>query len=494
MTSIVSAFPGGGEISASAARREAQTLLRECLHPLGFAASAAAGPASRRVEALAGFWGCLGALSCEPGPADAAAEAGGADSLVAGVRSTLATLAAYQSPKGRVPDAVEPSPEGDPTAAEPRFFDSNSWLLLGLYFYLRTRENIDQHLDFLKMAMPSVEASMEWLAARDSAEAGLIDHGQGGLFGWKLSPARGWSLGANALACGAYQGAAWIARAAEREDLAVEWSRMADRAARLIREYFWLGRDAENVSSRAEESDYHRERNEPLPPAALREARELARLSGGGLPFFASHIDPLGEAGLECDAAGNLLALLFGVADEEQADALLRHLEGCMLPGGLPARALYPPASLGSPSWNSRLARDADSQPWRGHNGGVVLWVGALWALVLELRAERRESALETLEGLARAAALRNSKSGGVSKLGEGEASAWGFCGWLHGETGSPLGPARRLESAGSLLVAAETISGELGPRRERLRAAWMGLSGTRIRPRRATWRATPSL
>ena len=96
-------------------------------------------------------------------------------------------------------------------------------------------------------------------------------------------------------------------------------------------------------------------------------------------------------------AQGNLLAILFGLTTEEQAQKIMTLYEECwdQLVGAMPVKICYP--ALQGEDWEIQTGSDPKNAPWSYHNGGN--WPVLLWPFVAAaLRAERRDLAQKALD------------------------------------------------------------------------------------------------
>jgi hypothetical protein len=142
----------------------------------------------------------------------------------------------------------------------------------------------------------------------------------------------------------------------------------------------------------------------------------------------------------EIDVLGNLLAIVFGVANRTRARAVLDRMTqlGCESP--FPAKAQEPPTMPGEREWREYYRNGNLNLPHQYHNGGIWPFIGGFW-VVAEVAAGRRRRARDLLARLAEANRL-------------GRESEWEFNEWLHGVTGRPMGCRWQAWSAGMFLAA----------------------------------------
>lgn len=181
-----------------------------------------------------------------------------------------------------------------------------------------------------------------------------------------------------------------LARARAREGALRKW----------VREQYWL--DAARLG------EIHRFRTEQFGTRSMN-ALNLHPDSIPGwvvdwLPdeggYFVGNLGP-GRMDFRFFALGNLLAVIFGLATKEQADALFRLYDARWddLVGAVPAKICFP--AVEGEGWRSLTGSDPKNLPWSYHNGGN--WPVLLWPLVAAaLKADRRDLAERAYE-LARA-------------------------------------------------------------------------------------------
>jgi hypothetical protein len=141
------------------------------------------------------------------------------------------------------------------------------------------------------------------------------------------------------------------------------------------------------------------------------------------------------------DSVGNLFAVAFGLADEEQTESIFHYIDENHLDSPYPVRVLYPPIQPGDVNWREYYRTEHNlNLPDQYHNGGIWPWVGGLYVAAL-VRAGRMEKAREALYKLAQADRL-------------GRKDEWEFNEWLHGVTGEPKGSPDQAWSAGMYIYA----------------------------------------
>ncbi len=152
------------------------------------------------------------------------------------------------------------------------------------------------------------------------------------------------------------------------------------------------------------------------------------------------------------DSLGNLLAIIFDLASDEQANKILNYIKRKKIAEPYPIRAIYPPIKKGSKEWhdyfNASMAGTANDYL----NGGIWPFIGGFYvcALVHSKRFKEAEKALENLaEG---------------NSLGKGKNASWDFNEWIHPVLKSAEGGRHQSWSAGGYLLAYEAVKSKKNP------------------------------
>jgi hypothetical protein len=158
------------------------------------------------------------------------------------------------------------------------------------------------------------------------------------------------------------------------------------------------------------------------------------------LPYMAFR-----EFGDRFDTLGNLLAILFGVADGGQAARILDYAHGVGLDQPWPVKACWPPITEADKDWRDYYRLYNLNYPHQYHNGGAWPFLGGFFvaALVAAGRTAEAETALLRLALMNRA----------------GRDGEWEFNEWFHGLSGRPMGHQRQSWSAGMFLYAADAVA-----------------------------------
>jgi hypothetical protein len=151
----------------------------------------------------------------------------------------------------------------------------------------------------------------------------------------------------------------------------------------------------------------------------------------------------LGFWGDEGDVFGNLLAVLFGLAEGGPAQHIVATLRRSAVGQPRPVRTVLNPIMPDAPLWRPYMDRHGQNRPWQYHNGGCWPFIGGFWALALARNGFQSEGE-EVLAAIAEA----------------NSCGRWGFYEWFHGETGAPRGMRGQSWNAAMYLLAAAELGG----------------------------------
>ncbi|PIP34014.1 hypothetical protein COX69_03895 [Candidatus Falkowbacteria bacterium CG_4_10_14_0_2_um_filter_48_10] len=169
------------------------------------------------------------------------------------------------------------------------------------------------------------------------------------------------------------------------------------------------------------------------------------------------------------DTAGNLLAILTGLADKKISDRLLDFIEKKAIDRPFPCQTIWPPLYPADPAWHDYFALSDAREPYNYLNAGIWPFIGGLYVAALA-KTGRHQKAAVALEKLAQAnlQVIKNPQSpayiipvGQKNKIAGPELLALRqkeFNEWLHGRTGEPRGEPYQGWSAGLYLYAYECV------------------------------------
>lgn len=410
------------------AYQAALKVLRGCASPLGLKASAL-GTGYPQVWARDAPITSLGALMT------------GDEALLRAARVSLETLGAHQSKLGMLPLNVD-TRTGTVTTENAGAIDANMWFVLGHYAYQQTTGD----KAFLRAHWPEIQAALTWLEYQDMNGCGLLEAPEAA--DWAdLYATRYNTLYANALYVGTLQAAAALSTLLN-EHSAPYLERAAD-VKRKINLLLWLDRPWNGL-------EFGRQLEELK---ALRLEWFLLYQNTATLtekPYYLSWAG-FREFGDTFDGFGNMLAILFGIADAARTARILDYAYAAGTDDPAPLKAFFPPLYPGDRDWREYYRSRNLNLPDQYHNGGIWPFLGGFYVLALHQAGmpQRAEQALHNL-------ALANEK---------GRTQEWEFNEWLHGRSGRPMGHPLQAWSAGMYVVAYKAV-------REGVKAALPGLAG----------------
>jgi hypothetical protein len=124
------------------------------------------------------------------------------------------------------------------------------------------------------------------------------------------------------------------------------------------------------------------------------------------------------EKGEWFDSLGNILAIIYGLADKKRAESILRYIKKARVDVPFPVKAITPPIKKGSKDWQDYFLDSEAGKPYQYLNGGIWTFIGGFYVCAL-VKMKKFEEAKKQLEKLAEA---------NMIKPGFGE--------WIHGKTG----------------------------------------------------------
>lgn len=108
------------------------------------------------------------------------------------------------------------------------------------------------------------------------------------------------------------------------------------------------------------------------------------------------------EIGDWFDSLGNLLAIVFGLTDEEKSKKILKYISEKKINMPYPVRAIYPPIKKGSKYWKDYYLDCKAGTPNSYLNGGIWPYIGGFYVLAL-IKVKRFKEAEDELIKLAEA-------------------------------------------------------------------------------------------
>jgi glycogen debranching enzyme len=346
------------------------------------------------------------------------------------LRLSLQTLASQQSDLGAIPNNVNVA-TGRLDHTNAGSVDSNLWFILGHAFQYRAKKDID----FLRESWPALEKALLWLRYQDSNGCGLLE----------VHEAADWAdLLANHFNV-LYDNVLWYAALRYMAEMAnvlgkngQHYDSLADDVRHKIRILLWVGEE-------------NREEWGPNCPGHVEWKYTLSQVTPVLVkrPYFLPYV-AFRDFGDYCDVLGNLLAILFGVANEAQEKRILTYLDQVGIADPYPVRVLNPVIYPGNKDWREYYRNNNLNLPDQYHNGGIWPFVGGFYVAVL-VKAGRIAEAEKQLVKLAE-----------LNRQGQEE--EWEFNEWCHGRTGKPMGYPHQAWSAGMYIFAHRCVKDKRVP------------------------------
>ena len=340
------------------------------------------------------------------------------------LRRSLETLGGQQSELGAIPNNVSVA-TGRLDHTNAGSVDSNLWFIVGHYLQFKSFGDVE----FLRAHWASLEKALLWLRYQDSNGCGLLEVHEAA--DWADLLANRFNiLYDNVLWYASLRAMAALARALDADD--ARYDALANDVRHKIRIVLWVG--TENADEWGATCPGHTEWKHTLSqvdPVLVKR------------PFFLPYV-AFRDFGDYCDVFGNLLAILFGVANPAQEKRILDYLHQVGIAEPYPVRVLHPIIHPGNKDWREYYRNNNLNLPDQYHNGGIWPFVGGFYVAAL-VQAGRIEEAKRQLEKLA-----------AVNRLGVDE--EWEFNEWCHGQTGRPMGYPHQAWSAGMYVFAYRAV------------------------------------
>lgn len=406
------------------ARTRAVDILRACATEHGFRASATV-PGYPQVWARDSIITGLGTLAL----GDAA--------LIATFRAALETLARYRSPLGHIPLNVHPE-TGEISGENAAGVDANLWFIIGHGVYAECTND----LGFVEQWWPAIESALLWLRYQDVNNCGLLEIPEAG--DWMdLMNCRYNVLYDNVLYYAALQHAERLATRLGHIDMATLHRQIAADVHEKLNLLLWAERGWD-----AAEFGEKMARLKHLHLEWYMVYQNIGTISSR--PYYLPYV-AFRDYGDYFDSLGNLLAILFGLANPDRTQSILRFLRQVGADQPFPSKALHPAIVPGDKDWREYYRSRNLNLPHQYHNGGIWPFIGGFYVASL-VHTGRHEEAARQLHQLA----LANK---------QGLEDEWEFNEWLHGQTGLPMGYPRQAWSAGMYLFADAAVRrGSLPP------------------------------
>ena len=152
------------------------------------------------------------------------------------------------------------------------------------------------------------------------------------------------------------------------------------------------------------------------------------------LPWRWKNHNKYKERGGWFDSLGNLLAIIYNLADEKKSNKILDYIKKEKINEPFPIKAIYPPIRKDTKDWQDYFLDCEAGKPNHYLNGGIWTYIGGFYVCAL-VKMKKFKEAEEQLEKLAIANMQNNGNfaewlHGITGKIGKTEAGIESFQGW----------------------------------------------------------------
>lgn len=325
--------------------------------------------------------------------------------LLKSAEKSLITLAEYQAENGQIPKYVKPK-RGEVDFWYSGCIDATLWWLIAVDFY--NKHAPESRLGEILNA--EIKLALNWLLCQEHQGMYLLQQNEAS--DWAdIMPRSGFVLYSNSL---------WYL---VKELYGIPTADMTKYFFNLI---FFPFDDTVPENRRA------------------RILRHYIRNKSKGGDFYLSFVN-FSFWGGEIDVFANILGMLFGLAPASKASRIVDSFLKLKVNIPYPVRVVHEPIRRNSRFWRAYMQRRRQNYPHQYHNGGIWLFAGGFWVMLLA-KMKKTGLAREELRRLAEACSINN----------------WEFNEWLHGKTGKPGGMPGQSWNAAMFILAFHALRGKI--------------------------------
>ncbi len=303
------------------------------------------------------------------------------------IKESIDTLADFQSEHGQIPNAVDKYSDKRKHHVDFQSIDSTLWWMIGNYYYAK-RYN---EPSILKKNKARIERSFHWLACQDMGEDTMPEQ----------LPTTDWQ--------DAFP---------HRYGHTINTQALYYYALRLFGKIKEANKLKEVVNRSIQKSDLGLWDNE----------------KGFYVPWRWKNHGKYHELGEWFDTLANILAILFGLADDRQSNRILNYIEKHNIQKPYPIKVIWPAIYPKSKDWQDYFKDCGAGKPWHYSNAGIWTFVGGFYVLAL-IKMKRFAEARQQMEKLAEANMKNHGNfsewlNGKTGKIGRTEAGVESYQGW----------------------------------------------------------------
>ena len=282
-------------------------------------------------------------------------------------KQSLITLAKNQSEKGQIPNAVDKFSKRK-HHVDFKSIDSTLWFLIGHFIYKkRYKDN-----SLFEKQKENIEKALTWLSYRNVCEDTMLEQ----------LPTTDWQ--------DAFP---------HRYGHTINTQALYYHILNLVEDRSLAAKLRNKVNTREDDGLWN---------------------SSFYLPWRWKNHNKYNEKGRWFDSLGNLLAIIFDLADKNKANKILTHIKKEKIDLPYPIKAIYPPIERGSKDWQDYFDDCEARKPYHYLNAGIWTFIGGFYILAL-IKLKKFKEAEKQLE-----------------KLAEANMQKPFFSEWLNGKTGKP--------------------------------------------------------
>lgn len=263
-------------------------------------------------------------------------------------KKSLSTLAEHQSKLGQIPNAVYGF-GSKKIKSDFQSIDSSLWFILGEYYYKKKYGN-----QLFVKHKKNIEKSLTWLKYQDMEEDSLLEQ----------LPTTDW-----------------------QDAFPQRYGHTINTAALYYKVLFFIGEKGKQKKLKFN-----------------LEKRKDKKLWNGDFYYsyrWKNH-NKYKEIGEWFDSLGNLLAIVFGLADKDKSNKIISYIKKNKIDNPYPTRAIYPPIKKSSKYWQDYYLDCKAGTPNQYLNGGIWPYIGSFYVLAL-IKMKKFKEAEKTLKKLAEA-------------------------------------------------------------------------------------------
>ncbi len=306
-------------------------------------------------------------------------------------KQSLITLAKHQSEKGQIPNAVLLNQ--NPVKIDYKSIDSTLWFIIGHYIY-KERYNNNSLFNLQKT---NIEKALTWLSYQDMGEDGMLEQ----------LPTTDWQ------------------------------DAFPHRYGHTI--------NTQVLYYKVLNLTYQKEKAKKLKEIVNNNKSDALWKGNFYLPWRWKNHNKYQEKGEWFDSLGNLLAIIFELADKNETEKILQYIKKNNINKPYPIKAIYPPITKNSKDWQDYFEDCEAKTPYHYLNAGIWTFIGGFYILSLIKNKEFKEAEAQ------------------LRKLAEANMQKPYFSEWLNGKTGLPRASASGKEgnqawNAGMYILAYHSL------------------------------------